>query len=107
MKICFIFNTDCVFKDRYSGEEDYFSSRGKSSVHPMGDTAKEIEVLDTNFIPVCRELKLRKFPERGAGGATISIEMSNNVHSVHISQFAVGTYKKAHRHGNAGSRLIS
>src|SRR3972149_4921360 len=52
--INFIFNTDYVFPDRYSGEEDYFSSRGKSAVHSMGDAAKEIEVLDTNFVPDCR-----------------------------------------------------
>jgi uncharacterized RmlC-like cupin family protein len=102
----FIFKTDYVFKERYGGEEDYFTNGGKSSVLSMGAAAKEIEVLDTNFVPNCKELKLREFPERGAGGATIFIEMSNNVHSVHISRFPVGTYKKAHRHGHAGSRLI-
>lgn len=102
----FIFNTDYVFKERYGGEADYFSSRGKAQVHDMGEKAKAIEVLDANFIPNCKELKLREFPERGAGGATVFLEMANNVHSVHISQFPVGTYKKAHRHGNAGSRLI-
>lgn len=94
--IDFVFNCDYPFTDRYNGEEDYFSGNTKS----LSEHFRE-----TNFIRDVRSFKLIERKERGAGGKMTLLEMGNNVMSAHISQFPVGTYKKAHRHG-AGAHVI-
>jgi len=94
--IDFIFKCDYPFTDRYAGEEDFFSGNGKTPVEGF---------TDTNFIRDVRSLELPERSDRGAGGRMLMIEMANNVMSAHISQFPVGTYKKAHRHG-AGAHVI-
>ncbi len=92
----FIFHNDYVFKNRYPGGADYFSSQGKA--HPN-------RIWECNFIPDCRGFKLQEWQGRGAGGTNIFFELSNNVQSAHISEFPVGTYKKAHRHG-PGAHIV-
>jgi quercetin dioxygenase-like cupin family protein len=94
--IDFVFNCDYPFTDRYDGEEDYFSGNTKA----LSQHYKE-----TNFIRDVRSFELIERKERGAGGKMTLLEMANNVMSAHISQFPVGTYKKAHRHG-AGAHVI-
>jgi hypothetical protein len=94
--IDFVFNCDYRFTDRYACEEDFFSGRAKIPGEGFHDT---------NFIRDVRSYELPERKERGAGGRMLMIEMSNNVMSAHISQFPVGTYKKAHRHG-AGAHVI-
>jgi oxalate decarboxylase/phosphoglucose isomerase-like protein (cupin superfamily) len=46
-----------------------------------------------------RNLKLLEWKERGAGGSQVRFEISENTMCGHVSQFPVGTYKKAHFHG--------
>jgi len=92
----FIFDCDFVFKDRYSGEDDYFSGKGKI----IGE-----RFWDSNFIQDVRGFQLKDQGARGAGGTGIMLEIANNLMSAHISEFPVGTYKKAHRHG-AGAHVI-
>ncbi len=92
----FIFNNDTVFKKRYQGEDGYFSSQGKA--HPN-------RIWESNFIADCRGFKLQEWQERGAGGSTIFFELSNNIQAAHVSEFPVGTYKKAHRHG-PGAHIV-
>jgi quercetin dioxygenase-like cupin family protein len=92
----FVFNCDYPFTDRYNGEEDYFSGNAKA----LSEHFRE-----TNFIRDVRSFELIERKERGAGGKMTLLEMGNNVMSAHISQFPVGTYKKAHRHG-AGAHVI-
>ena len=94
--IDFVFQCDYPFTDRYNGEEDFFN--GSVKVPAQGFS-------DTNFIRDVGSFELMERKDRGAGGRLIMIEMANNVMSAHISQFPVGTYKKAHRHG-AGAHVI-
>ncbi len=95
--IDFVFNNNFEFTDRFSGEEEYFSARGKA--YPG-------RVWDTNFVPDVRAIGLQEWKERGAGGKNIMLELSENTLCGHISEFQVGTYKKAHRHGPGAHVII-
>lgn len=91
-----IFKNDFQFLDRYKGEGEYFSGKGKSLPG---------RVWESNFIPDVYSFQLQEWKERGAGGRNILFELSENTMGAHISEFPVGTYKKAHRHG-AGAHVI-
>jgi quercetin dioxygenase-like cupin family protein len=93
----FIFNCDHAFRDRFSGEEDYFSGKGQALPNI---------VWRSNFIPDINSFTLRDYAWRGAGGSGVNFEMANNTIQSHIAQFPVGTYKKAHRHGPGAHILI-
>jgi mannose-6-phosphate isomerase-like protein (cupin superfamily) len=92
----FIFNCDHTFHGRYSGEEDYFSGKGKLFNR---------RVWESNFIANAPDMLLYGWKERGAGGVNAMLEMANNNMKSHISEFPVGTYKKGHRHG-PGAHLV-
>ncbi len=85
----FVFNTRHDFRDRFSGEPDYFADRGE----------QKGLLLDTNFVADAINLPLISAKERGAGGGHIRFSMAKGSMNSHISQFPVGTYKKAHAHG--------
>jgi mannose-6-phosphate isomerase-like protein (cupin superfamily) len=92
----FVFNNNYVFHDRFKSEEDYFSSQGK-----MGP-----ELLwESNFIPDVPGIKLMSWGVKGAGMHAIFFHLSNNNSFAHISEWPVGTYQKAHRHG-PGAQII-
>ena len=91
----FIFNTPYDFKDRFNGEPDYFTPKAE----------KKGFLLATNFVPDAVNLPLISAKERGAGGGHIRFNMSGGMPS-HISQFPVGTYKKAHCHGPSAHVII-
>lgn len=93
----FIFNTPRDFMDRFDGDPEYFSGKGKA--HPG-------RVWDTNFIADARNFKLEDWKERGAAGKNVMLEMANGSMAAHISEFPVGTYKKAHRHGPGFNVII-
>lgn len=100
----FIFNCPFAFEDRYAGQEDYFSGEGK-----LWDIkGRPIKALETNFVPDTRSLGLYTWNERGAGGVNVMFELADGVVPTHISQFPVGTYKKAHHHGygDGGGALL-
>lgn len=92
----FIFNCDFIFRSRYSGEEDYFSGNGKLFNR---------RIWESNFIANAPDMRLYGWKERGAGGVNAMLEMADNSVKAHISEFPVGTYKKAHRHG-PGAHLV-
>lgn len=100
--IDFIFNNSYVFKDRYNGEEGYFSSQGKL-YRVAGQTGRSWE---SNFIPDVGVFKLYEMKERGGRGSSVIFEMANCTMAAHIAEFAVGAYKKAHRHGPGANIFI-
>ena len=91
----FVFNTRRDFPGRFSGEPDYFSAKGEQKGF----------LLTTNFVADAVNLPLITAKERGAGGGHIRFNMAKGALPSHISQFPVGTYKKAHAHG-PGAHVI-
>jgi oxalate decarboxylase/phosphoglucose isomerase-like protein (cupin superfamily) len=87
--IDFVFNSKHDFKGRFNGEPDYFSAKGE----------QKGLLLQTNFVADAVNLPLISAKERGAGGGHIRFNMAKGSMNSHISQFPVGTYKKAHAHG--------
>ncbi|MBI2358944.1 MAG: ethanolamine ammonia lyase-activating protein [Deltaproteobacteria bacterium] len=93
----FIFNNDFTFTDRLPVEEDdYFSGKGQLWGRKMS----------VNFVADTREIQLYEWKERGAGGKNVNCGLAGNVMGAHISQFPVGRYKKAHRHGPGAHVII-
>jgi oxalate decarboxylase/phosphoglucose isomerase-like protein (cupin superfamily) len=92
----FVFNTPYDFKNRFSGEPDYFSNKGE----------QKGLLLDTNFVADAVNLPVIAAKERGAGGGHIRFNMAKGSMNSHISQFPVGTYKKAHAHGPGAHVII-
>jgi oxalate decarboxylase/phosphoglucose isomerase-like protein (cupin superfamily) len=92
----FVFNTAYDFKNRFAGEPDYFTPK----------TEAKGFLLPTNFVPDAVNLPLISAKERGAGGGHIRFNMAKGSMSSHISQFPVGTYKKAHAHGPSAHVII-
>ena len=91
----FLFGLDFDFKGRFSGEPDFFSSKGEQKGF----------LLTTNFVPDAVNLPLISAKERGAGGGHIRFNMSGGSIASHISQFPIATYKKAHAH-DPGAHVI-
>lgn len=96
----FVLNNPYQFRDRFGGEEDYFNSDGTLS--ELWDR----RFWTSNFIPDIRLHQLHERPNRGAGGTNVSLEFADNTMGAHISEFPVGTYKKAHRHGPGAHVVI-
>ena len=92
----FIFNSEHDFKNRFGGEPDYFSNKGE----------QKGLLLETNFVADAINLPLISAKERGAGGGHIRFNMAKGSMNSHISQFPVGTYKKAHCHGPGAHVII-
>ncbi|MCW2695234.1 MAG: hypothetical protein JWR62_319 [Modestobacter sp.] len=92
----FIYNCEFDFTDRFSDKDTNTTE---------GGTAYAGRVWDTRFIPDVRSMQLKEWSERGAGGSNVMLEIADSSLCGHISQFPVGTYKKAHRHG-AGAHVI-
>lgn len=92
----FIFNTSYDFRSRFSGEPDYFSPR--EEVNGL--------LLETNFVADAVNVPLIEAKERGAGGGHIRFNLAKSSMNTHISQFPVGTYKKAHAHGPGAHVII-
>ncbi len=106
----FVFNNDYVFRKRYHGESDYFGM-GKEKLHHKNTSSETsemsggVDTWESGFVSDARALALYASKERGAGNSRIELQLSDNTMQAHISEFEVGTYKKAHRHG-PGSHVV-
>ena len=92
----FIFDSDVAVKSRYGSTDDFFSGNGK---------LYSGRVWASNFIPNAPDMPLYAWEARGAGGVNAFFQMAGNSSKAHVSEFPVGTYKKAHRHG-PGANLV-
>lgn len=93
----FVMDNPYVFSDRFQGEEDYFGGRAR---------LYNDRVLETNFISDVTTLETIAWNERGKGSASVMFELAESTMGAHISEFQVGMYKKAHRHGPGAHVLI-
>jgi quercetin dioxygenase-like cupin family protein len=98
----FILNCPYVFRRRFSGESDYFEGgqRGFSS-----EGVKDL-IVETNFVADVRRLELPQWEEQGKGLRIAFLAMAGGTMKIHLADFEVGTYKKAHRHGPGAHILI-
>jgi quercetin dioxygenase-like cupin family protein len=108
----FIFNNDFVFRDRYNNQPDYFTvNQSKMKIAGSAATFGEGEkgavgVLDTGLIPDLNEIQLFAAKARGLKNKSAEVVLSDNSMQTHVSEFEVGTYKRAHRHG-PGSHVLA
>ncbi len=92
----FVLGSDYDFKKRFSGEADYFA--GKGQLNGLR--------LETNYIPDAVNIGVGDSVERGAGSRMVRFNVCRASIAGHISQFKVGTYKKAHAHGPGAHVII-
>jgi mannose-6-phosphate isomerase-like protein (cupin superfamily) len=91
----FVFDCPYDFPARFSGAPDYFDGTGTLTGR----------VWETNFVPDVATFGLVDYAARGAGGTNIQFRLARNRMMAHVSEFPVGTYKKAHRH-TAGAHVV-
>ena len=106
----FLFSNDCVFSDRYNGDPSYFTfdksklrSGGTRAMFREGERRSGL-IAESGLIPDVNELPLVSAESRGHGNRGIEMIFSDNTMQTHISEFAAGSYKRAHRHG-PGSQI--
>jgi mannose-6-phosphate isomerase-like protein (cupin superfamily) len=92
----FVFDNPYAFTDRFA-EEGGFDGRG---------VAYRGRQWETNFIADVRSVELPEWSDRGGGGRVMLVELARNSMGAHISQFQMGMYKKAHRHGPGAHVII-
>ncbi len=92
----FVFDNPFDFSDRYSSDPHYFSALQE----------KPGRICETNLVTDVRSFRLKNWQERGANSTNIRFELAENTLSAHVSEFPVGTYKKAHRHGPGAHVMI-
>jgi quercetin dioxygenase-like cupin family protein len=88
-----------VFDNPFEFEERYTSEKYNTGDGTLWQSTTGRHVWETNFVPDVVNFKLFDLPRRGAGGSNVTFELGYNSLASHISQFPVGTYKKAHWHG--------
>ena len=93
----FVFHNDFRFGDRYDGAAGYFSQTQEPAYR---------NVWETNFVSDLRSFEVRGGSGRGVAVRSAHFELASNVLGAHISEFPVGTYKKAHRHGPGANILM-
>jgi mannose-6-phosphate isomerase-like protein (cupin superfamily) len=91
----FVFNNPFEFVERW-GEEKYY--RGEGTFIP---TREQRHMWEANLIPdVLSFDHMTDSPHRGKGSKNIQFVLGESTMHAHISEVAVGMYKKAHLHGD-------
>jgi quercetin dioxygenase-like cupin family protein len=97
----FVFDNPFVFADRFNGEEGYFKETEKAAGRGAWKTNFVADVMESSVRH--RYSEQRGTWDRAIGGFGVAFEMVNSTVRSHSSGWAVGTYKKAHRHGPAST----
>ena len=110
----FIFNNDFMFKDRYAGQSDYFSSEGRlicitdSNGKPI--PSAEPAIWERNLFKDVRDALqapgLSTYEKLAAHSKIIHIVLSDNTMELHIAEYEPGVYMKAHRH-DGGAHILT
>lgn len=94
----FIFQNGFTFTDRFDPTDPgYFG--GSAKVYGRS-------WMSINFVPDTHHMPLGEQSERGPGARNMKFDLAGQIMCAHISEFAVGTYKKAHFHGPGAHVLI-
>ena len=89
-----VFNCDHQIRRGYAGQVDYFTAGEERVLEGTYDN-----IWYTNFIPDARREILDAAEQKVAGGNLTVYRMGRNFPHGHISEWPVGMYHKAHRHG--------
>lgn len=90
-----------VFTDRWDGQGDYFTRDGRLWRRPDG-----AGVWETTYVEDVNGFELPPLARRGGDGRMVTFQFGEGSLIAHISQFASGKYKKAHRHGPGANIVI-
>lgn len=93
----YVFDNPFVFDDRYKGQEDFFDPEPEY----LGGRVARV-----NFIADTLQFQLMQWKARGSGAKSFHLSMSDHTMAAHLSEFEVGTYKKAHYHGPGAHVII-
>jgi mannose-6-phosphate isomerase-like protein (cupin superfamily) len=89
----FIFRNGWRFIGR-EGDSAWYEGGGEMSrVH------RNLNMWETNFVNDITSFEMKSWNQRGAGSAHIQYCLADGNLHAHVSEMAVGTYKKGHRHG--------
>ncbi len=89
----FVFDNPFGFAERI-GDARFF--RGEGELLPVRPGRHQWQ---TNFVPDLPGFELQAWGQRGVGSSNIKFVLADGTMHAHMSELAVGTYKKAHRHG--------
>lgn len=89
----FVFNNPYEFSER-EGDDRYFRGEGEFIAVRPGR-----HMWETNFVPDLAAFELQAWEARGAKSSNMKFILADGTMHAHTSEMAVGTYKKAHRHG--------
>jgi hypothetical protein len=92
-----VFNNPFIFRDRFSGAEDFF--KAKDDIEP--DPVRGLAMRKTNFIPDVIDCELPLDNRRSVGYRRVEPFMTGNQFYFWIGQHENGRYSKAHAHTSA------
>ncbi|GAA5199905.1 hypothetical protein GCM10023322_76580 [Rugosimonospora acidiphila] len=93
----FIFDVDFEFAERLRGPAGHFRGEGRHLSDLHADLTHNF--WETNFVPDLGVFaELRPLERRGTASNGIQFMLADGVLHAHMSEIAVGRYKKAHRH---------